>query len=245
MKLAVAGYTVIGLARSENKVKELNNNLEPGTKGKIIGRQCDVENEIDIHEAFEWVKFCHTFDYQATNFFFHEQMKIEFGKLDIFINNAGVITNKLVIEDDLQSFRKMFDVNVIAACICLKESVNLMKETTGKGQIIVINSVLGHRVPDVPRSMKPSFGVYPATKHALTALCQTVRQELNFLALPIKLTSISPGMVDTEMLNSMDKELISMLPKLKDEDIADAVFYTINTPERVRIDEIIISPMLC
>lgn len=173
------------------------------------------------------------------------KIKREFGKLDIFINNAGVMSSKFLIDDDCASFRKSFDVNVIASCVCLKEAVNLMKQTTGKGQIIVINSVLGHRIPDIPFPIKPTFGVYPATKHSLTALCQTLRQELNFLRLPIKVTSISPGMVETEMLNDMNQELIAMLPKLQDEDVADAVMFSINTPERVRIDEIVINPMLC
>ena len=138
----------------------------------------------------------------------------------------------------------MFDVNVIASCICIKEAVALMRETTGRGHIIVINSALGHRIPDMPFEVPPPFGVYPATKYALTALCQTVRQELSFLKLPIKVTSISPGMVQSEMLESLNQNFISMLPKLLVEDVADAVIYAVNTPNRVRIDEIIISPMI-
>lgn len=152
---------------------------------------------------------------------------------------------KFLIEDDVENFRTMFDINVIASCICLKQAVNLMKETTGKGHIVVLNSILGHRIPDIPYPMKPSFGVYPATKHALTALCQTVRQELSYSKLPIKLTSISPGMVESDMLSSMNQELIAMLPKLKVEDVANSVLYAISTPEGVRIDEIIINPMFC
>lgn len=122
---------------------------------------------------------------------------------------------KFLIDDEVESFRKMFDVNVIASCICLKKAVKIMKETSGRGHIIVMNSVLGHRVPDIPFPMKPSFGVYPATKFAITGLCQTLRQELNFSQLPIKVTSISPGMVESEMLNSMNQELVAMLPKLQ------------------------------
>lgn len=155
------------------------------------------------------------------------------------------MVTKFLIEDEPTSFRKMFEVNVIASCICLKSAIDLMKEKNRKGHIIVMNSILGHRVPDVPHPIKPSFGVYPATKHALTGICQTLRQELSFSKLPIKITSISPGMVESEMLNSMNQDLIAMLPKLKVEDIADAVLYAINTPDRVRVDEIIINPMLC
>lgn len=50
---------------------------------------------------------------------------------------------------------------------------------------LIDDSVLGHRIPEVP---VPLFSVYPATKHAITALCQTVRQEIHFLKLNIKLT---------------------------------------------------------
>lgn len=154
------------------------------------------------------------------------------------------MTNFL-IDDETKNFRKLFDVNVIASCICIKEAANLMKETSGKGHIVVINSTLGHRVPDIPMPFKPSFGVYPASKYALIGLCETLRQELSFSKLPIKITSISPGMVDTEMLENMNQQLVMVLPKLKPEDIADAVYYAINTPDRVRIDEMIMNPMLC
>lgn len=130
--------------------------------------------------------------------------------------------SEFLIEDKTENFRKSFDVNVIASCVCLREAVNLMKETTRSGQIIIMNSILGHRIPDIPYPMKPSFGVYPATKHALTAICQTLRQELSYLKLPIRITSISPGMVDSEMLNCMNSELVAILPKLKVEDIAEA-----------------------
>lgn len=148
-----------------------------------------------------------------------------------------------MVEDNSDNFRKMFDVNVIASCICIKEAVSLMKETTSSGHIIVINSILGHRIPDMPPYIRFSFGVYPATKYAMTAICQTVRQELSFLNLPIKVTSISPGMVESEMLNNLNQDLILLLPKLSAEDVADAVFYAVKTPERVRIDEVIINPM--
>jgi NADP+-dependent farnesol dehydrogenase len=96
----------------------------------------------------------------------------------------------------------------------------------------------------MPPNLKPPFGLYPSSKHALTALCQTLRQEMSFLKLPIRVTSISPGMVDSDLLSGFNQQLVAMLPKLKVEDVAEAVKYALNTPERVRIDEIIINPMV-
>lgn len=93
-------------------------------------------------------------------------------------------------------------------------------------------SILGHRIPDISY---PAFGVYPATKHALSALNQTLRQELSFLQTKIRLTSISPGMVDTDILTAMNQEVVSRLPKLSVSDVSDAVFYALSTPDTVRV----------
>lgn len=144
------------------------------------------------------------------------------------------MTNFLT-EEEPENIRRLFEVNVISACICLKEAINVMKDTSGKGQVIIINSVLGHRIPDLPPGMRPPFGLYPASKHALLALTTSLRQELNFLKLPIRITSISPGMVETDILNELDKQLVAMLPKLKVEDVTEAINYAINTPDRVRV----------
>lgn len=103
----------------------------------------------------------------------------------MFVNNAGIMISNFLIDGETDSFRKLFNVNVIASCIALRESVKIMREQSSLGHIIIINSILGHRIPDVPY---PAFGVYPATKYSLTALCQTVRQELSFSQLKIKLT---------------------------------------------------------
>lgn len=142
-----------------------------------------------------------------------------------------------ITDDEPENFRKLFDVNVIASCVCVKEAVKLMKDQ-GSGHIIVMNSGLGHRIPDIPPGLKPPFGLYPATKFALTALCQTLRSEINFLKLPIKITSISPGMVESDLLNNFNQHLVAVMPKLKVEDVAEAVKYALNTPQRVRVRKI-------
>lgn len=224
LKLADAGCTVIGLARTVKKIDELSTELSNGSPGKIIGRKCDVESEYDIKDAFSWIKE-------------------HFQKLDIFINNAGIMKTTFIIDETTENLVKMFNVNVIASCVCIREAVSLMKLTNCHGHVVVINSVLGHRIPDIPPPMRPSFGVYPATKYALSGICQVLRQEINFSHLPIRITSISPGMVDSEMLSNMNSPLVSLLPKLNVEDVADAVMYAVNTPRHVQIDEIILNPV--
>lgn len=161
----------------------------------------------------------------------------------MFVNNAGIMKTTSIIDESTENFIKMFNVNVIASCVCIREAVSVMKSTTRHGHIVVINSSLGHRIPDIPPPLRPSFGVYPATKFALTGICQVLRQELNFSQLPIRITSISPGMVDSEMLNNMNSHLVALAPKLKVDDVAEAVLYAVNTPRHVRVDEIVLSPV--
>lgn len=137
-----------------------------------------------------------------------------------------------ITDDEPENIRKLFEVNVIASCVCVKEAVKLMR---GRGHIVIMNSILGHRIPDLPPGLKPPFGMYPASKHALTAFVQTLRMELSFLKLPIKITSISPGMVDSDFLSSFNQHLVAVMPKLKVEDVAEAVKYALSTPDRVRV----------
>lgn len=144
-----------------------------------------------------------------------------------------MMTN-FITDDDPENVRKLFEVNVIASCSCIKEAVKLMRDQES-GHIIVMNSILGHRIPDIPPGLKPPFGMYPSSKFALTALCQTLRSEMSFLKLPIKITSIAPGMVESDFLTALNPQLVALMPKLKVEDVAEAVKYVLSTPKRVRV----------
>ncbi|KAL5284850.1 DHRS11.2 family protein [Megaselia abdita] len=212
LNLANLGMTVIGLARRNKLIDALNEQVTGGGPGKIIGRKCDVTNENDIDETFKWIKE-------------------NFSSIKIFVNNAGINKANFLIESPYDDFKNLFDVNVIASCNCIKNVVRLMREQNVKGgHIFVINSVLGHRIVEVP---VPLFNVYPATKHAITALCQTTRAEFMFFKLDIKLTSINPGMVDTDFLKCYQST--EMFPKLKPDGVAKAVVYAMNTPDYVQV----------
>ncbi|KAJ3651610.1 hypothetical protein Zmor_017639 [Zophobas morio] len=119
-----------------------------------------------------------------------------------------------------------------------------MKENKINGHIVHINSIAGHKVINVN-----AMSVYPASKFAVTALTETLRQELNHLGLKIKVTSISPGFVETEMtvlnknMTPEREELFRAIPFLKSEDIADGVVYVLSTPEHVQVHELTIKPV--
>ncbi|KAL7730336.1 hypothetical protein ACLKA6_016581 [Drosophila palustris] len=216
--LANAGMVVIGLARREELVEALN--AQVTGEGKIFGRQCDLTNDEQLVSSFNWI---------------HER----FHCIHVLICNAGIIKANFLSESSTKDIKELFDLNVVATASCLREALRHMAKIKVPCHIVVINSVLGHRIPEVP---VPLFSVYPATKHAITALCQTVRQEIHFLKLNIKLTSICPGLVDTDFLN-VYSQAVDELPKLQALDVTKAVLYALDTPDGVQVEDIIMQKM--
>ncbi|KAJ3660793.1 hypothetical protein Zmor_005224 [Zophobas morio] len=225
-QLAEAGLQVAGFARRSERVEELAKKLS-GKKGKVHAVKVDISKEEDILKGFKWVTD-------------------NLGPVSILINNAGVIQNTNLTEGETEKWKKIFDTNVLGLCIATREAVKIMKANKIDGHIVHINSIAGHKVPFFEK-----VNVYPASKHAVTALTETLRQELNHLGLKIKITSVSPGAVTTEIMEAADwkiedpkaKEAISKLPYLKAEDVADSVLYVLATPPHVQVHELMIKPV--
>lgn len=146
------------------RIEKLAKQLE-GKKGKLYALKADLTKEDDILKAFEWTKS-------------------NLGPVHVLINNAGcaVLTTNLM-EGDTELWKRVLDLNVLGLCIATREAVNDMRENNVNGHIIHINSVAGHIVPSFP-----TFNVYPASKFAVTALTETLRQELNSIGSKIKIT---------------------------------------------------------
>jgi NADP+-dependent farnesol dehydrogenase len=163
-QLVEEGLQVVGLARRVERVEELAKKLK-GKKGKLHGVKADISKEEDILNAFKW-----TSD--------------NLGPVHILVNNAG-LTQKtnLTTEGDTEKWRKIFDTNVMGLCIATREAVKIMQAKKIDGHVIHINSTTGHRVPNLP-----GRNVYPASKHCVTALTETLRHELRHLGLKVKIT---------------------------------------------------------
>ena len=154
---------VAGLARRsdlvEKKAKELS-----GKTGKLYAIKTDLAKEEDILNALKWIE---------------ENL----GHVHILINNAGLFKDNLLRNGDSALWKQIFDVNVLGLCIATREAVKIMSGHNINGHIIHINSVVGHKVLPFPGS-----NVYPASKHAVTALTETLRHELNAVDSKIKTT---------------------------------------------------------
>jgi NADP+-dependent farnesol dehydrogenase len=222
-QLVSNGLKVVGIARRVELVEQRSQDLSD-QPGKLYPYKADVSQQDQIVEAFTWIEDT-------------------LGPVHILINNAGVAKDTTLVDGDYDAWRATLDVNVLGLCVATREAIKSMKKHDVKGHIVHINSLCGHRVPNFP-----GFNIYPASKHGVTALTETLRQELNFLGSKIKVTSVSPGLVATEMttLKEMDPEkraVVDTFPVMSPEDIADGVIYVLSTPEHVQVHELTIKPV--
>lgn len=153
----------MGLARRKEKIEELAKDLT-NSVGSLHALKVDLSNEDEILKAFQWI---------STNL----------EAVHILINNAGITRNTNLSNGDSKMWKEIIDINVLALCITTREALKNMELNKVNGHIIHINSMSGHRVASMPNN-----NVYPASKYAVTALTETLRQELTTSGSKIKVT---------------------------------------------------------
>lgn len=164
------------------------------------------------------------------------------GGVDVLVNNAGAGFNAPLLTGDPVQWRAMFDLNVMALCVATQLAVADMTARRAAGHVIHVGSMAGHRVP-------PGGGVYAATKFAVRALTEGLRQELFAANSPVRVSCISPGYVETGFAahwhhgdEARARETYGQYPMLQAEDIADAVAWTLSTPQHVQVHDILLRP---
>ncbi|KAH8402683.1 hypothetical protein KR215_005960 [Drosophila sulfurigaster] len=220
--LVAKGMIVVGLARRENRLEELKTELPADQAARFHFRKCDVSDEQQVIDTFAWV----------------DQT---LGGADVLVNNAGKLAYVTILQEgNSEGLRSTLDTNVLGVTWCTRQAFQSMeRRKINDGHIVIVNSIAGHAVPNIGVSLN----MYAPSKYAITALTEVLRQELQAKGTAIKITSISPGAVDTEIFN---KELLPDnfdFPMLRSEDIADAISYCISTPPNVQIHELIIKPI--
>jgi NADP-dependent 3-hydroxy acid dehydrogenase YdfG len=162
-----------------------------------------------------------------------------YGRIDVMINNAGLMPQAPLQRLKIDEWERMIDVNLKGVLYGIAAALPYMKQQKA-GHFINVSSVAGHRVG-------PGFAVYAATKHAVRALSEGLRQEMK--PYNIRTTVISPGAVATELPNSVtDPDAAERIHKfyaqvaLPPESFARAVAFAISQPEDVDVNEILFRP---
>jgi NADP-dependent 3-hydroxy acid dehydrogenase YdfG len=147
-----------------------------------------------------------------------------FGAVDAVFANAGFGGPRGFLNDTPEHWREMVLTNVYGAALTIRASIPVLKDS--RGHLLLTSSVAGRRA--LPGSL------YSCTKHAVTAMGEAARQDLNGSG--VRVTLIEPGMVDTPFFDQRPKEA------LEDDDIARAVIYALSQPPHVDVNEILIRP---
>jgi len=158
------------------------------------------------------------------------------GQIDGLVNSAGIAYFSKIVDGDPADWNEMWQVNVLGLALCCQKSLKHFPESGGR--IVNVSSMSGHRVP-------PSGGFYSPTKFAVKALTESLRFELKAMGLPIKVSTVSPGFVETPLLDTYFKgreaelsKTKSQMKMLQPEDIAACIMNILTTPAHVEIGDI-------
>ena len=218
--LAKEGCKVVAGARRIDKLEQLKKEID-NQGGEVIIQKLDVTK----------MEACKDFAEIATE---------KYGTIDILINNAGLMPLSFFKNLKIDEWNKMVDVNIKGVFYCTASVIPIMVKNK-HGHIVNISSIAG-------RIVFPAGSIYCATKHAVTAFSEGLRQEFS-QRYNIKVTCIEPGVVDTELNNTItDTSLQSFVKNVKDmeslkaDDIANTIIFALKTPNYANINEIMIRP---
>nr|XP_033339401.1 farnesol dehydrogenase-like [Megalopta genalis] len=213
------GVQVVGLARRLDKLQEL---------AEILGRnnfypvQCDVAKEDNILKAFKWAE---------------EKL----GGVDILVNNAAISIVSMMIDLSTEDYRKVININLLAPMIFAREFINAIRKRNASGHILNISSIAGR----YPETFRDPIGIYCVTKSGLYTLGVELRHEIMACNLDIRVTTINPGAVKTNMVRDClpcIDEFSKEVPILSGKNIADTVIYALGSPPGAEVFELTIIP---
>jgi NADP-dependent 3-hydroxy acid dehydrogenase YdfG len=220
LALSAQGATVVLLARRIERLKELADVID-ADGGQASAYEVDVTDASCVEQVIRAVGEGH-------------------GRIDVLVNNAGFLANGPALGADLSDWHQMIDINVGGVLnlthAALPYVVSAAKGSRGVADIVNVSSVAGRRVP------APSSNVYAASKHAVVAFSEALRQELS--SEQVRVGLIEPGVVRTEMTTGGAKnapDATTGLP-LNPEDVAGAITFMVTQPPHAAVNEILLRP---
>jgi NADP-dependent 3-hydroxy acid dehydrogenase YdfG len=163
--------------------------------------------------------------------------KARYGRIDVLVNNAGVAPLSMMAELRVNDWNQMIDVNIRGVLHGIAAVLPVMK-AQGSGHIVNIASTAAHRIV-------PTTAIYSATKFAVRALSEGLRQESK----DVRVTLVSPGLTRTELAEGIsDPQFRATITAMMEDQaipasaIAEAIAYVIGQPDEVDVGEIIVRP---
>lgn len=215
-RLAKGGATVVLGARRTNRLENLTKEIT-ASGGKAIYKSLDVTSR-DSVQAFA------------------NAALDAFGRIDVIVNNAGVMPLSPMASLKVDEWDQMIDVNIKGVLYGIAAVLPAMNKQ-GVGQIINVSSIGGLAV-------SPTAAVYCATKYAVRAISEGLRQEND----KIRVTCVYPGVVKSELASTITDPVAAEAMAtyrqiaLEPEAIAEAILHVISQPADVDISEIVVRP---
>ena len=223
--LASEGASVAILARRAERLQRLAGEIE-ADGGKALQVEADVSEREQAEAAVA-------------------RVAAELGRLDILVNNAGVMLLGPIVDAPVEEWEQMMEVNVLGLLYTAHAAIpHLLEAAAGDprrvADMVNISSVAG-------RVARSGSGVYNATKFAVGAFSESLRQEVT--GRDVRISLVEPGAVATELVDHNRPEIQEQIHKrfadterLEAEDIADAISYIVTRPRHVAINEVLVRP---
>jgi NADP-dependent 3-hydroxy acid dehydrogenase YdfG len=212
--LVADGYRVALLARRTDRIQALAEEIGHGA----IAIEADVTDRGSLVAAAQ-------------------RVQQELGRVDVLINNAGVMLLGPFTSDQREEQRRMVEVNLLGAMTATEVFLDQLRD--GGGDLINISSVAG-------RTARPGNAAYAATKWGLNGWSESLRQELQP---DVRVIVIEPGAVSTELVDHIThgdtKQAIEQFyeaTSITADDIAEIIAFAVSRPRSVSINEILVRP---
>lgn len=220
LALSKAGAKVAIGARRTDRLEKLKQTIEKNG-GEAFMQKLDVTKKAECDS-------------------FVDAVVKKWGTVDILVNNAGLMPLSFFKNLKVSEWDQMIDVNIKGVLYCTGAVIpHLVAKKSG--HIVNLSSVAG-------RIVFPAGSVYCATKHAVAAFSEGLRQEFS-VRYGIRVTSIEPGVVATELNDTITDESLkgfieaaAKMVALQAQDIANAIVFAVDSPQHMNVNEILIRP---
>ncbi len=213
-----AGHAVVALARNQAVLGELE---RVWGEERLFAIAADLREPAQLEQAFGAVAE-------------------RWGGVDVLVNNAGLAHDAPLLTGDAALWRDVLEVNVLGLAVCTRLAVAQMRGRGDRGTVIHVSSMSGHRVP-------PGGAMYAASKHAVRALTEGLRQELRAVDSGIRVCCVSPGGVLTDFQvrkhgAERAAEIHAEHTQLAPDDIARIICFLADSPDHVEIHDVLVRP---